>query len=74
MIFENGLRSDDMECPECKRMHYNVQVGEEALICGCGAVFEMHRSADGIAYYCKWSSIVRDEGERYINDDPRNLN
>lgn len=73
MILESGVASENFECTDCKTTHYNVQIGEEALVCGCGKTLVLVKHKDVSMYLWLGREGVRRKEQRAINDDPRNL-
>lgn len=74
MIFTSGLVSQDVVCPTCKAVHFNVQFGEEAVVCRCGGVLTT-KVVNSKEVHAIWISQV-DAAEwvgRGIHDDKRNL-
>ncbi len=73
MILESGVASESFKCTDCKRTHHNVQIGEEALVCGCGRTLKIVKVFNSIMYLWLDREGVITKEQRAINDDPRNL-
>jgi len=76
MILGSGIRSVNIPCP-CGTMHFNVQIGEEALACHCGNTLRFNVQLSGKRKRYEYSWTLRKEAAtesgEVINGDKRNL-
>lgn len=75
MIFDNGVTQVDRICTFCGRTHYNFQIGEESMVCRCGAMFVIVSSDPQNILYMEIHPLdAKDQATNIFNDDPRMLN
>lgn len=72
MIFDCGLEKAMFEC-ECGRTHYGVSIGEETVLCGCGALLTFEPREKFYEYFWLSEKLCRARIEQVINSDKRNL-
>ncbi len=73
MLFNLGIGNVWMECDGCGKIHYQVSVGEETLVCGCGAVIIFREGEKCYEYFCVPKDVAGTAYEMALNDDQRNL-
>lgn len=73
MIFECGSGSVDFTC-KCERVHYNMRIDEEIVICSCGIAVRFERDNSGEVFPgIVFPESVQKWRANEINNDPRNL-
>jgi hypothetical protein len=73
MIFTEGVSLERFDCVGCAREHHNVSIGEEGVICACGAVISFRRKGNDIIYEHYPRESLAKGLEEAFNTDTRNL-
>ncbi len=72
MILDAGVENVDFVC-ECGKCHFEVSIGEEAVICSCGNLLTFQKEKDHFAYFWMGKGKCSQLLGLAINQDTRNL-
>jgi hypothetical protein len=72
MILESGITSVDVTC-SCGTAHFNVQIGEEMLVCKCGSALGFQDDEQYFNYFWVEKEEARKSAQQIVNGDARNL-
>ncbi len=73
MILDQGIGMDRLLCAGCGKIHENVSIGEEMIVCGCGALIAFRENEKEIEYFCVSRETCEKKQEEAIHSDKRNL-
>lgn len=73
MIFDCGIEKSVFDCTNCGKRHYEISVGEERLVCVCGAVLTFRVEEKAYVYFWMNRPMCQARLEYNINSDKRNL-